>query len=1083
MKLSIATKIVSLAFVLALAMAFALGGISVRENREIVIGLEQEKLANEGQRQEVLFKSTIDTLWQDVWYMSDSPEVLALLRARADNEKVDPQTERSEEECRKKLEEKFQKLLRRQTSYIQARYIDRTTGKEIVRVERKWHDQPVRVVPEKELSEKKDAEYFKKTIDRPRNSVYLSKIELNREGEDRHVEVPHVPVLRAAMPVYQNGDKSLGIVIINMDFDPISEALKKFNVGEERFAYVTNEEGDFLVHPERDKEFGFDLGKRFQIKTVYPSAKLKALFRSEQDHADDRTVPAKDDLTVETQNDGDAYFVHYRRVCFDPDPERAERFLVIALAVTRDNILVDANKFRNQLIWWAVGLLVVAAVLALIVSGIMTKSLKQIIRATNRLATGDYDVTLPEDSGDEIGLLSRAFQSMVTQVRERDGAVREREARIRAILDTAAEGIITVDADGLIESFNDAAEAIFHYTEGELRGQSVDRLMPWPCDGQSAASGTRKDGSTFPMEIAASEVSLDSRKLFTLIVRDVTERKQAEDEIRALNKDLDRRVKERTRKLETANVELDAARERAEQANRFKSQFLANMSHELRTPLNAVIGYSEMLHEDCEEGGHEEFLPDLDKINAAGKHLLTLINDILDLSKIAAGRVDLEWTTIDAKQFVDEVVTIVRPLVENKGNVLEVKCAEDLGLIRADVTRLKQCLFNLLSNAGKFTENGIVTLDTSREEREGDPYIIFKVIDTGIGLTPEQIDRLFQAFSQADVSTTRKYGGTGLGLTITRNLSRLMGGDVEVESEIERGSTFTLLLPAADRDMAAAAEPDAQTEPSTGDTASPAVRPGRNTVLVVDDDPAVCEMVQRFLTKEGYDVVTVARGEDVVSVARKVKPHAITLDVMMPEMDGWEVISALKADDELADIPVIMLTIVDDKNMGYAMGAADYLTKPLDRDRLLGALSKYCNVQSPGLALVIEDDSSSRELLRRTLEKDGWQVTEATNGRVALDCVANRCPSLILLDLMMPEMDGFEFLDELQQHPQWRSIPVVVITAKDLTDEDRMFLSGSLFLSGCVRRVLQKGMFDRESLLREVHELVDRTDGPTTTVK
>ncbi len=439
-------------------------------------------------------------------------------------------------------------------------------------------------------------------------------------------------------------------------------------------------------------------------------------------------------------------------------------------------------------------------------------------------------------------------------------------------------------------------------------------------------------------------------------------------------------------------------------------------------------------------------------------------------------------TDFDAEGLVEEAVTTIRPVIEKNGNKLAVKCADNLGVLHTDVTRLKQCLFNLLSNAGKFTKEGTITLDVARVQREDVDCFEFRVIDSGIGMTEEQMGRLFQAFTQADLSTTREYGGTGLGLAITRKLARLMHGDVSVASEPGVGSTFTLTLP-AQAEQAITTVPSIERQLQEAAPSLPIPLPGRNTVLVVDDDEGVRDLIERYLSKEGFHVVTVAEGNDVLRVAREVKPSAITLDVMMPDMDGWSVISALKADDELADIPVIMLTIVDDKNMGYAMGAADYLQKPIDRSRLLGTISKYCNVQSPGLALVVEDDPSSRELLRRTLEKDGWKVEEASNGRVALNCVATSCPSLILLDLMMPEMDGFEFLDELQQHPQWQSIPVIVITAKDLTEEDRMYLNGSLFLSGCVRRVMQKGGFDRQELLHEVRRLVDKSDNPPAAAK
>jgi DNA-binding response OmpR family regulator len=361
-------------------------------------------------------------------------------------------------------------------------------------------------------------------------------------------------------------------------------------------------------------------------------------------------------------------------------------------------------------------------------------------------------------------------------------------------------------------------------------------------------------------------------------------------------------------------------------------------------------------------------------------------------------------------------------------------------------------------------------LDVERASGDGAGRIVFRVTDTGIGMTPEQLARVFQPFVQADVSTTRKYGGTGLGLTITRKLAQMMGGDIRVESEAGKGSRFTFELPI----QSAAAAPVPTPAPSAP---RPAPRPtaGR-TVVVVDDDPAVLDILTRYLTGEGFQVVTVEKGSEAVRVCREVHPAAVTLDVMMPDVDGWSVLAALKAEPALAHIPVIMLTIVEDRNLGRALGADDYLVKPLEPQRLLETLRRHTKA-SPGLALMVEDDPPTREMLRRMLESDGWLVEEAGNGREALACVERRRPGLIVLDLMMPEMDGFEFLAEMQRHDAWRSIPVVVVTARDLSEEDRLFLNGSMMLGGCDRHVLQKGGFSREDLLREVRDLLASRSG------
>jgi signal transduction histidine kinase/CheY-like chemotaxis protein len=488
-------------------------------------------------------------------------------------------------------------------------------------------------------------------------------------------------------------------------------------------------------------------------------------------------------------------------------------------------------------------------------------------------------------------------------------------------------------------------------------------------------------------------------------------------------------------------------------ASHHKSTFLANMSHELRTPLNAVIGYSEMLQEDAVDVGADGLVPDLKKVNAAGKHLLELINSILDLSKIEAGKMELHLEDFNVARMVEDIASMIQPLAEKNGNRLEVTCDAESGSMHADLTKVRQVLFNLLSNACKFTEGGTVSLAVQRERSDSDAWLTFTVEVTGIGLNAEQLGRLFQEFSQADTATARKYGGTGLGLALSRRLCRLMGGEITVASEPDRGSTFTVRLPA---DVAQIREGLTEAAGSAG------------MVLVIDDEAVVRELMQRFLSKQGFRVQTAANGEDGLRLARSQRPDAITLDVMMPGMDGWTVLSKLMADRELADVPVIMLTIVDDKQMGYALGASEYLTKPIDRDRLIAVLNKY---RRDLPVLVVDDDAGIRLLLRRILEAEGYEVIEAENGLAALARLGERAPGAILLDLMMPQMDGFEFLSALHEREAWRQVPVVIITAKDLTTEDHERLNGS------VVRILQKGAYAREDLLAEVRALLAASIG------
>jgi signal transduction histidine kinase/CheY-like chemotaxis protein len=493
-------------------------------------------------------------------------------------------------------------------------------------------------------------------------------------------------------------------------------------------------------------------------------------------------------------------------------------------------------------------------------------------------------------------------------------------------------------------------------------------------------------------------------------------------------------------------------------ASRHKSQFLANMSHELRTPMNAIIGVSEMLFEDARDLGREDEVEPLSRILRAARHLLTLINDILDLSKIEAGKMELQLESVSIAALVEDVAGTMRPLAEANGNRLRIECATGVGTMHADPTRVRQALLNLASNAVKFTEQGLVTIAATRVTDGPEEVIVLRVSDTGIGMTTEQTARLFQDFTQADASTTRRYGGTGLGLAISRRFCRMMGGDITVDSAPGQGSTFTIRLPAV---VDAASPSEARRDaPSHAAPRAAAPRPDRRTVLVIDDDATVRDLMARFLQREGFVVATAANGIDGLTQARTLHPAAITLDIMMPDLDGWTVLAALKGDPALADIPVILVTIVDEKQRGYALGAADYLVKPIDRERLAAVLRLVCG--TPGHLLLVEDDDATRATMRRALIGDGWKVTEAENGRTALEWLARDRPDAVVLDLMMPQMDGFEFLGELRRRPEWRTIPVLVVTALDLSEAERRRLYGA------VERVIQKSGRSSADLLQEV---------------
>jgi signal transduction histidine kinase/DNA-binding response OmpR family regulator len=530
--------------------------------------------------------------------------------------------------------------------------------------------------------------------------------------------------------------------------------------------------------------------------------------------------------------------------------------------------------------------------------------------------------------------------------------------------------------------------------------------------------------------------------------------RQRQREIADRNEHLEDRVRERTRELEEANVELAHARDKAENVAVAKDYFLATVSHELRTPLNHVIGFIQLLEMTALD---EDQLRDVDKIHHAADNLLSLVNDLLDYQKIVQGALSLEPTPFDLAPWLEELAGAMRPAIAAKGNELAVQCPAEVGTLYADEKRVRQAVTNLLSNAAKFTRAGRVTLSARRERDRAGDWIVLDVSDTGRGMTPQQQTKLFQPFTKL-LSRSDNPEGTGLGLALSQKLCRLMGGDVVLSrSEPDAGSTFTIRLPAPPIDG-----PVSPSRPLV--LVAPALSRKVTSVLVIDDDPDVRELMRRHLEGQGFVVHLVASGAEGLELVKKIRPDAITLDVLMPGIDGWGTLAALQADAETCHIPVIMITMLDDRTRGFALGAWEFLPKPISWSRLIDLLNHV--EPHTGPVLLVDDDPAMRELASRTLSQHGWDVFSVENGKAALEAAARRKPVMVLLDLLMPVMDGFEFLEAFRKEPAWREVPVVVLTAKHLTDDDYRRLDGS------VQKILSKGMSNLVELLREVEWLL-----------
>jgi len=998
--------------------------------------------------------SIVNELRADALYLSATPPVLGIARARSRGGR-DPRDGTSERLWRERLEQIFSERLRVKPQYRMMRYIGAAgNGREIVRVERRGA--AITTVPEADLQAKGQRSYVRAGLKERPGEVYLSKIELNREHG--RVEQPPTAVLRAVVPVYETLKRVFGVIVINMDVGPwlvsIGRHTQRDDTGS---AYVSNRRGEFLLHPDPGRAFAFEYGASGRIQEQFPGL-AEAFF------VDAMSAYSK----VLTDNDGRRTVLGFSKARYDPG--QPQRFLGIVHAADYEKVVEPAYRSLRRML--EAGGVVVAITLFMgwLFARTLTGPLRDLVQWAQAFGTTHRQAGLPVTAGGELGVLVRAFKGMAAQVTEhtarleseitarKDGETKliESETRQRAVLDTMLEAVIVIDERGLIEIFNPAAEKIFGYRLDEVLGSNISALMPehharvhdgylerYRLARKSQVSnlireveGQRKDGSTFPLELQVSEIE-NSGGRFTGVCRDLSEHKQHERQL-----------------IDT--------KEAAEAAARAKSEFLATMSHEIRTPMNGVVGMAGLLLDTELDAEQREYA---ETVRGSADTLLSIINNILDFSRIEAGKLDLEVIDFNLRTTLDDVIDLVGLKVREQGLELASLIHPRVdALLCGDPGRVRQVLLNLVNNAVKFTERGEVVVEALPEaETRTHTTVRFRVSDTGIGIPAERLEELFDSFTQADTSTTRRYGGSGLGLAIARQLVELMGGQIGVESEPGRGSTFWFTAAfAQSRSGAGAAEP-------------PGDLHGRR-VLIVDDNATNRRILERQLSLWGCRAEALAGGAQALARLHEARRHGKAFDIaivdmQMPEMDGATLGRRIKADPDIAATRLVLFTSLGrrgDAARAREIGFCAYLNKPAKPGALRECLEAVAGLapgqtilEAPALVtrhslaersagkfrvLLAEDNIVNQKLAVMLLTRLGCRVDCVGNGLEAVEACERLLYDLVLMDCQMPEMDGYQASGAIRRLEAGgeRRIPIIAMTANAMHGDRDKCLAASM---------------------------------------
>lgn len=954
-KFGINKKILVLTASLALIISSGLGILFLSETKFLLLERDLKALEEGVGLNAHRIQTHIDFLRENVEFLARTPPIQGIIRAGRNGGR-DPVDGSAETAWRDRLSTIFKEFLRAKENYISVRFIGVADGgRELIRVDRV--NKRINRVLDKDLQLKGQRDYFKETLKIPEGTVHLSRITLNREHGK--VSLPRTPVMRVSTPIFGEDGIIFGMVVINMDLTP---TLMHINPGRFQF-YITNHRGDFLSHPNDKLTFGFDLGKRSRIQGMFPG--IGPLFEPGN--------PTQED-TIFSKQGGVQRVIYLKKLFYDS--LHPEIFLGLAMVGTYESLVAGTSVIIFQLGIVIFIMVLVSLGVTFVFTRKLTRPIKQLVQASRDLARGKDNIVFPDRTEDELGFLAEALKAMNSKIRERTRALREKEMQNRLIMENVIDGIITINEKGMIQSFNRSAEKIFGYTHQEMVGQDVKILMA-KADSERYDSflqnylrggetkvinvelegvGKRKDDSTFQLDLGVSELVMPEGRQFIGVCRDITQRKEEEKKI-------------------------IQAKEEAEKANRTKTEFLSKMSHELRTPMNSILGMSDLLADTKVTSEQKKYV---EIIQSAGENLLNLINDILDLSKIEAGEVKLEKIPFDLGELIEKTIDLVKYKADEKGLELSYRFSSGVPTrLLGDPYQLGRIIINIVGNALKFTEQGAITLSVEMDRRdEAECSILFTITDTGIGIPAEHLKSIFDRFNQADSSTTRHYGGTGLGLTISKNLVEMMNGRIWVVSQVGRGSVFCFTVRFAVQDQAQELPPvvldglggvrilaesdpedrkflpvepsdflrklkevlDSENKQPAKPNAARALPPKETpplNILLAEDSEDNHLLFKMYFNKTSYNVDIAENGAIALEKFKLGEYDLILMDMQMPIMDGYtatQMIRKWEKNRNLKTIPIIALTahaLKGDENKCLAAGCTGYIAKPVKKDKLL----------------------------------------------------------------------------------------------------------------------------------------------------